>query len=290
MTEPQFKQFWIAKIFRAETAIPPKIVYSSDSTNQLVEIGARRHCLHGCLRRAARVESRPRGRPSPRGAGLSAARRAEVMSIRRRLTLAFGTILALFALTQGFQLWSAQLRARSMGTVDRALKRQLIMSSLRNRVENLQKQVSLLGQVDGAEDMPEARQFFSDEIDHAAADIGRLLSLADPQNVPAVKALQSTYGLLAEAWRQFYSYLVAEPGWAIAFQLRAEPLSRRVLEEQLPALVREQDELARAAEARFTAVTLLTQRVSTGIFVLSMLLASAIAYSIARRLTADWVN
>jgi ABC-type phosphate transport system substrate-binding protein len=36
MSEPQFKQFWIAKIFRAETATPPKIVYSSDSTNQLV--------------------------------------------------------------------------------------------------------------------------------------------------------------------------------------------------------------------------------------------------------------
>jgi ABC-type phosphate transport system substrate-binding protein len=37
MTEAQFKQFWIAKIFRAETATPPKIVYSSDATNQLVE-------------------------------------------------------------------------------------------------------------------------------------------------------------------------------------------------------------------------------------------------------------
>ncbi len=37
MTEPQFKQFWIAKIFRAETATPPKIVYSSDTTSQLVE-------------------------------------------------------------------------------------------------------------------------------------------------------------------------------------------------------------------------------------------------------------
>jgi hypothetical protein len=36
MKEAQFKQFWIAKIFRAETATPPKIVYSSDSTNQLV--------------------------------------------------------------------------------------------------------------------------------------------------------------------------------------------------------------------------------------------------------------
>jgi hypothetical protein len=37
MTEPQFKQFWIAKIFRAETTTPPKIVFSSDSTNVLVE-------------------------------------------------------------------------------------------------------------------------------------------------------------------------------------------------------------------------------------------------------------
>jgi class 3 adenylate cyclase/HAMP domain-containing protein len=207
--------------------------------------------------------------------------------IRRRLIVAFGTILALFAITQGFQFWSAQLRASSMATVDRALKRQLIMASLRHRVQNLQKQVSLLGQVDGAEDMPEARQFFSDEIDHAAADIARLLSLADAQHVSSVKALQDTYRLLADAWRQFYSYLALEPGWAVAFQLRAEPLSRRVLAEQLPALVREQDELSRAAEVRFTAVTRLTQRVSNGIFGLSMLLASVIAYTIARRLTRD---
>jgi hypothetical protein len=37
MSEPQFKQFWIAKIFRAETATPPKIVYSGQSTAQLIE-------------------------------------------------------------------------------------------------------------------------------------------------------------------------------------------------------------------------------------------------------------
>jgi hypothetical protein len=36
MSESQFKQFWIAKIFRAEAASPPKIVYSSDMEYELV--------------------------------------------------------------------------------------------------------------------------------------------------------------------------------------------------------------------------------------------------------------
>jgi ABC-type phosphate transport system substrate-binding protein len=36
MTEAQFKQYWIAKIFRAEAASPPKIVYSNDMQLELV--------------------------------------------------------------------------------------------------------------------------------------------------------------------------------------------------------------------------------------------------------------
>lgn len=36
MREPQFKQYWIAKIFRAEMTSPPKVVYSNESANQLV--------------------------------------------------------------------------------------------------------------------------------------------------------------------------------------------------------------------------------------------------------------
>jgi ABC-type phosphate transport system substrate-binding protein len=36
MTESQFKQYWIAKIFRAEAASPPKIVYSNDLQYDLV--------------------------------------------------------------------------------------------------------------------------------------------------------------------------------------------------------------------------------------------------------------
>ncbi len=36
MTESQFKRYWIAKIFRAEVASAPKVVYSNDMANELV--------------------------------------------------------------------------------------------------------------------------------------------------------------------------------------------------------------------------------------------------------------
>jgi hypothetical protein len=36
MTEAQFKQYWVAKVFRAEAASPPKIVYSNDLQYELV--------------------------------------------------------------------------------------------------------------------------------------------------------------------------------------------------------------------------------------------------------------
>ncbi len=36
MTEAQFKQYWVAKIFRAEVTSPPKIVYSNDLQYELV--------------------------------------------------------------------------------------------------------------------------------------------------------------------------------------------------------------------------------------------------------------
>lgn len=36
MDESQFRQYWIAKVFRAEVSSGPKIVYSNDMTRQLV--------------------------------------------------------------------------------------------------------------------------------------------------------------------------------------------------------------------------------------------------------------
>jgi hypothetical protein len=35
MTEAQFRQYWISKIFRLETSIGPKIVYSTEMASEL---------------------------------------------------------------------------------------------------------------------------------------------------------------------------------------------------------------------------------------------------------------
>jgi len=38
MSESQFKQYWVAKIFRSEAVSAPKIVYSADMTNELLSV------------------------------------------------------------------------------------------------------------------------------------------------------------------------------------------------------------------------------------------------------------
>ena len=38
MSESQFKQYWVAKIFRSEAVSAPKIVYSADMTKQLLSV------------------------------------------------------------------------------------------------------------------------------------------------------------------------------------------------------------------------------------------------------------
>lgn len=209
------------------------------------------------------------------------------MTIRRRLALAFIAILTLFALTQVFQVWSAGLRAKAMVALSRALKRQQVISSFHHRVDNLHKQVSLLGQmeVESYEDIPEARTAFDDQLAGAAADLKTLKSLSDAAGMARVNELEATYGRLAENWRQFYSYLARDRTFAVAFQLKSEPLGRRVL-ELAPALVREQDELASAAQADFDRTSRLTDRVSGAIFGVSMIVAIVIAWLMARGLTA----
>ena len=43
MSEAQFRQYWISKVFRAEAASGPKIVYSSDTATELVA------AIPGCI-------------------------------------------------------------------------------------------------------------------------------------------------------------------------------------------------------------------------------------------------
>lgn len=208
------------------------------------------------------------------------------MTIRRRLVLAFATILALFALNQALHIWSDRLRTETMTALDRALQRQLVLASVNRRISDLHRQMSLLGQIElEPGQAPAGRQPLDGEIETVIAQIRNLEALADPADRAAVQDLQQTYGQLADAWRRFYDYLGVEQGWALAFQVKAEPLGRRVLLDILPPLQQRQNERVRDAQERFATISRRTERVGLAIFSASMLLAGGIALLLARHLT-----
>ncbi|HWF86530.1 MAG TPA: adenylate/guanylate cyclase domain-containing protein [Vicinamibacterales bacterium] len=207
------------------------------------------------------------------------------MTIGRRLSVAFLIILTLFAANEGIQLWSAALRGRTMATLDRAMKRQVLIAAVRGRVSDMQKQMSLLGQIDSdAPPVPGAQESLKADVAAVSEEIRGLVTLSDPADRTAVSELQQTFTDLAEAWSRFYDYLGVEPGWALAFQVKAEPLGRRVVLQLLPQLELLQKQRVQNAEERFASVSRLTERVTLGIFGASMLLAAAIAYFLSRYL------
>lgn len=204
------------------------------------------------------------------------------MTIRRRLTLGFLTILTLFAVNEGIQYWSAQLRARTMTTLDRALKRQVLMASVRQEVSNLHNLMVQMAQVEDAQPVGGA---FNADIAHAARDVHELAGLTDEQAHAEVSELEQTYATLSGAWRAFFDNLGLDESKCVAAQLKAEPLGKRVLSEILAKMQAQQDQSVTQARTRFEEVTRLTDRVSLGIFGLSMLVSVAVAYVIGRYLT-----
>ena len=62
---------------------------------------------------------------------------------------------------------------------------------------------------------------------------------------------------------------------------RAEPLSREVMQEMLPALQREERSLVEAASSNFFSVARVTAQITILIFVLSAVLGVVIAYRLS---------
>ena len=133
------------------------------------------------------------------------------MTIRGRLILAFATILALFAVAQAIQVASDRQRTKTVTDLARALKREVLIGSIRQGIADLQRQVALLSQVESEPGQaPAGRDIVAGEIDAVSKDIRSLVPLTDPVDAGAVADLQQTYAKLADAWDRFYDYLGAD--------------------------------------------------------------------------------
>jgi serine phosphatase RsbU (regulator of sigma subunit) len=210
------------------------------------------------------------------------------MTIRRRIALSFISILLLFGTAVAVFLWSAELRARSMDVLARALNRQVLIASIRQDLDNLHKEVTLLGNMDfatgEASDAPEARQPSNSKIDSVAEKISRLATLVEPADRQQIEQLRNTYADVAKSWKEFYDYLGVEQTWAVADAARAEPKALLLQRDLIPNLEQREHERVERAKSDFERVQVVNRRLTLAIFGISGLLAAAVAFVLSRRI------
>jgi signal transduction histidine kinase/ActR/RegA family two-component response regulator len=210
------------------------------------------------------------------------------MTIRRRLTASFLLVLVLFGLNLMVFFWSSQRRQETVEELRRASSRQLLISSIREDLNNVQKQVNLLSQglpdvgaAAGSEDIKR----FDSRLDRIGADIAKLCDLSPAGNWRTADAVAAGFRELSGAWRVFYQNLGVRQSAAItALVTRAEPAGRQVMQILLPRLQREETQLVEAAGRNFSSVARLTAQTTILIFVLSAVVGILIAYRLSRYL------
>ena len=212
------------------------------------------------------------------------------MTIRRRVTLSFLLVLVLTGLNLVIFFWSSTRRRETVEELRRASARQLVLASIREDLNDVQKQVTLLSQI-----LPEVESGghtesadvarFSARLDGIGREIQELRTLTSPGEQARVDTFASVYRELAASWRVYYENLGVRQSKAITeLAVRAEPLGQRVMQELLPELQREERRLVEQAGTNFYSVARLTAQITVVIFVVSALVAAAAAFQLSRNM------
>ena len=211
------------------------------------------------------------------------------MTIRRRLVLSFLAILALFGLNLLIYFWSSQTRSATVEDLRRAIARQILVASIKQNLNDRQKQVALLSQVMAEAEMsgvgPDAIAQFKGQVEATGQQIQELRELSDPAVRIDIESFAKAYQELGASWEIFYENLGIHQTKAIMeLATHADPLSQQVM-QQLELLQEDEKRRVEAASANFYEVARLTDRMTLLIFALSTIVAIAVAYQIARYLT-----
>src|SRR5690606_378856 len=219
--------------------------------------------------RAARASHR---RQAPRRARLSAAmspilrlaaigRRAgkrlgaaiRLRSIRIRLIVSFGALLAIGALNVLTYYHAATRRAEVFEEVRRAVERQTLSLEALHQLESTHREITLLSGVIGVEGPPPGdgeRERFRGQTDSILGLLDRLHELSSPDERVAVDQLRSKAATLMERWREFHDSRGIDPVRALAVSVAVHPLATELINHDVPAAVeREKARVAQISEA-----------------------------------------
>jgi two-component system NtrC family sensor kinase len=212
------------------------------------------------------------------------------MSIRRRLTLSYIAILALLAVNLVVYFWGDRKRRATVEELRRAISRQILLSSVQQKLSEYEKQVTLLSQ--GTADAssggasPGEIAAFNHRLEGVGSQLRQMSALSDADGRGMVDNFSASFRELSASWRIFYQNFGRNQSLAITEEVtRSEPLGQKVLKELLPELQQHQTESVEAASARFYDAARTTDRITVLIFFLSVGLAATLALMVSRRLT-----
>lgn len=213
------------------------------------------------------------------------------MTIQQRLVLSFLSILLLFAFNLVIYFWSNAKRGAAVEDLRRAISRQILVASIKQNLNDIQKEIALLSQLSGETSLggvtPEEIAQFKQRLAANADKVNRLQQLSDDvTNRIRLEMLENDYSELSSSWTIFYENFGVHHAKAITeLALRAEPLSQRVLQQLIPQLQEDEKERVEERSEKFYEVARLTDRISMVIFGISSIIAIGVAYKVSKYLT-----
>jgi two-component system NtrC family sensor kinase len=212
------------------------------------------------------------------------------MSIRRRLTLSYIAILALLAVNLVVYFWGDRRRQSTVEELRRAISRQILISSVQQKLSEYEKQVTLLSQMTADANSggasPEDIAAFNSRLDGVGEQLRKMSDLSDAGGRGMIDNFSASFRDLSASWRIFYENFGRNQARAITEEVtHSEPLGQKVLKELLPALQQHQAESVEAASARFYDAARTTDQITVLIFFASVGLAATLALMVSHRLT-----
>ncbi len=206
------------------------------------------------------------------------------MSIRRRLTVALSTVVLAAIFSVGLGTWASGERTRTVNVLTDTLDTERDLAHLEQCLQNLHRQVTLLAQsfdgLDGVGLSPEVRAGLDVQFE---ACTRHARDLADPAR--GVGVLSAEAESLLDDWRFVAGSLGIRHVDALARQAtQADPRSRRVLGELLPAERSTQAARVIEAQADFARVSSRTDATLVFALAASILVVSSVALTLLRRL------
>lgn len=209
-------------------------------------------------------------------------------TIKRRLFTTFLFINVLFATNVELYLWSNYHRKDTINDLKKAVLAEKTIVNIRQNLNNIQRQVTLLGQSTDSAASAAAEEItqFKEQLQTVRQSIDSLLQLSTGEGRKPVETLSSTYAKLSASWLIFIeNYGVHHATAIMEMAIRAEPLSQDILDRQVPALLDDEKRHVETATANFNDVAKLTDRITLIIFVLSGAIAAASFWVLSRYIT-----